>query len=122
MSHRLTVSAIYALTVSLLAVPALAGDLAAAIAFSPSTGKSGAAWNFETKGQAEAEAYNQCGVEDCDTVMVFAQCGALAVGDGYGMGYAADLSAAVAEEKALANCSGYTGNCQITLSFCNEGY
>ena len=102
--------------------PAAAADLFAAIAFSAATGKAGAAWNYATGGEAEAEAVGQCGVEDCGSVMVFDQCGAIAVGDGFGMGYAADSSTAVADEKALANCDGFTTNCTVTMSLCNEGF
>ena len=102
--------------------PAAAEGLFAAIAFSPATGKAGASWNYATGGEAEGEAVVQCGVEDCGSVMVFDQCGAIAVGDGYGMGYAADSSTAVADEKALANCDGFTSNCAVTMSLCNEGF
>ena len=38
-----------------------------------------------------------------------------------GMGFSADKSVAKAEETALTNCTGYTANCLITMSFCNEG-
>lgn len=82
----------------------------------------GTAWNFETGMLAETEAYNNCGAEDCDTLVVFSQCGALAVGDGYAYGYGYDLSLSVATDTALANCNGYTGNCEVTAAFCNEGY
>ena len=102
--------------------PAAAEGLFAAIAFSAATGKAGAAWNYATGGEAEAEAVGQCGVDDCGPVMVFGQCGAIAVGDGFGMGYAADSSTAVADEKALANCDGFTTNCAVTMSLCNEGF
>ena len=100
----------------------LAEGLFAAIAFSPSTGMSGTAWNFETAGLAETEAYHQCGYEDCGTVVVFQHCGAIAVGRElyYGYGYA--LSSATAIDIALQNCEARTINCEITAAFCNEGY
>ena len=101
--------------------PAVAQDLFAAIAFSAATGKAGASWNYATDGEAEGQAVAQCGVDDCAPVMVFGQCGAIAVGDGYGMGYAADPVASVADAKALENCSGFTSNCAVTMSLCNEG-
>lgn len=113
-----------ALTVGMgfaLPLPAAAADLFGAIAFSPSTGKVGGGWNFATKAQATGEAVKQCGVGDCSAVVTFPHCGAVAVGDGYGMGFSADKTAAKAEETALANCSGYTSNCLITMSFCNDG-
>ena len=110
--------------IALLAAPlaatgtaGLAEGLYAAIAFSPSTGLSGSAWNFESDGDAQAEAATQCGVDDCYTAVVFQQCGAIAVGDGYGMGFASDLSSATAQDTALASCSEYTTNCQVTASF-----
>ena len=103
-----------------LALPVSAADLFGAIAFSPSTGKVGGGWNFAAKSDASAEAVTQCGVGDCAAVVIFPSCGAVAVGDGYGMGFSADGSAAKAEETALANCSGYTANCLITMSFCND--
>ena len=107
--------------IALAAGPAAAQDLFAAIAYSPSTGKAGASWNYATGTEAEGEAVGQCGVDDCGPVMVFGQCGAIAVGDGYGMGYAADPSAAVADAMALENCNGFTSNCAVTMSLCNDG-
>jgi len=106
----------------LTAAPVAAEGLYAAIAFSPQTGQSGGSWNYDSEATAETEAYASCGAEDCGTVLVFQQCGAVAVGDGYGMGFAGDLSSAVAQEAALASCGEFTTGCQVTLSFCNEGY
>lgn len=96
-------------------------ELYAAIAFSPSTGYSGTSWNFSSQGAAEDEAYAQCGYTDCGTVLWFTQCGAIAVGDGYGYGtgYAPALSTAT--DTALQNCYGYADNCEITAAFCNDG-
>lgn len=122
MSLRLAAPLLIALAAPvLLATPVLADGLFGAIAFSPSTGKVGAGWNFASKGEASADAVSRCGVGDCDAVVVFPNCGAVAVGDGFGMGFSADKSVAKAEETALANCSGYTSNCLIVQSFCNEG-
>ena len=118
MSDRLATA--FAFTLA-LAAPAFAEGLFGAIAFSPSTGKVGAGWNFATKDEASADSISRCGVGDCSAVVVFPNCGAVAVGDGFGMGFSADQSVAKAEETALANCSGYTANCLIVQSFCNEG-
>ena len=104
-----------------LSTPAKADGLFGAIAFSPSTGKVGAGWNFSSKQDASADSVARCGVGDCSAVVVFPNCGAVAVGEGFGMGFSADQSVAKAEETALANCSGYTANCLIVQSFCNEG-
>ena len=94
----------------------------AAITFSPSTGNYGTAWDFQTGTQAETEAYYQCGTEDCDTVVVFTQCGALAVGNGLYYGYAYDLSSATAIDTAMQYCEAGTTNCQVMAAFCNKGY
>ena len=118
MSYRLAAALITALT---LATPAAADGLFGAMAFSSTTGKVGLGYNFATKDEASTEAINQCGVGDCSVVVIFPKCGAVAVGDGFGMGFSADNSESKASETALANCSGYTANCQIYQSYCNEG-
>ena len=104
-----------------MAAPVAAADLFAAIAFSPSTGKAGSALNNDSGDIAETEAFLQCGSPDCYTAVVFQQCGALAVGDVYGMGFAADATSAAAEESALASCNAFTTNCAVTASACNDG-
>ena len=114
-------TALVALGVVLLPGAALA-ELFAAIAFSPATGKSGTAWNYETQSLAETEAFAQCGVDDCGTVLWFNQCGAIAVGDGYGYGTGYDLSLDAATTTALQYCDQYAANCQVTAAFCNDGY
>ena len=78
--------------------------------------------NFETETLAETEAYQQCGSEDCDTALIFQQCGAIAVGQGYGWGAASDLSSATAIDNALDICGENDSGCEITAAFCNEGY
>lgn len=119
MSYRLAAALITALALPAMATSAVAADLFGAMAFSPSTGKVGVGYNFPTKDAAAGEAVTQCGVGDCDAVVVFPSCGAVAVGDGFGMGFSADNSASKAEETALANCSGYTSNCLIIETRCN---
>ena len=121
MPYRAVLVLITACALPLMALPAVAEGLFGAIAFSPSTGKVGNGFNFASKGEASSEAVTQCGVGDCTAVVVFPNCGAVAVGDGFGMGFSADKSVAKSEETALANCSSYTSNCLITMSFCNEG-
>lgn len=106
----------------LTAAPVAAEGLFAAIAFSPLTGETGGSWNYDTEAAAETEAKTSCGMDDCGTVVVFQQCGAIAVGDGFGMGFAGEQTSAVAQETALASCGQYTSGCQVTLSFCNEGF
>jgi hypothetical protein len=110
-----------ALILALLPGGAMA-ELYGAISYSTSTGMAGTAWNFQTGSLAETEAYHNCGYNDCDTLVVFTQCGAIAVGDGYVYGYGYDRSLNRASNIALQNCDGYTSNCQITAAFCNDGY
>ena len=121
MRYRLAVALACALGLTAGAAPVMADGLFGAIAFSPSTGKVGGGWNFTAEGEASSEAVVQCGADDCDTVVVFPNCAAVAVGDGYGMGFSADASVALSEETALSNCDGFTTNCLVTMSFCNEG-
>ena len=121
MRTRLAFALVCALGLTVGAAPAMAEKLFGAIAFSPSTGKVGVGWNFAGKPDASSEAVGQCGVDDCDTVVVFPNCAAVAVGDGYGMGFSADKSVEQSEETALSNCDGFTTNCLVTMSFCNEG-
>ena len=121
MSNTHAVLALCALALTAGSAPAKAEKLFGAIAFSASTGKVGGGWNYAAKKAATSEAVNQCGADDCDTVVVFPNCGAIAVGDGYGMGFSADKSVAKSEETALSNCTGYTTNCLVVQSFCNEG-
>ena len=112
---------VLALGLSVGAAPAMAEGLFGAIAFSPSTGKVGGGWSFAVEGEATSEAVLQCGVDDCETVVTFPNCAAVAVGDGYGMGFSADKSVETSEGTALSNCDGFTTNCLVTMSFCNEG-
>lgn len=121
MSYRAVLVLLTVCALPLMMVPAAADGLFGAIAFSASTGKVGSGYNFASKGEASSEAVTQCGIGDCAAVVVFPNCGAVAVGDGFGMGFSANKSVAKSEETALANCSSYTSNCLITMSFCNEG-
>ena len=117
---RKSVTLMIICALSLSAVPAMAEKVFGAIAFSSSTGKFGWVKNTATKADAQSEAVAQCGVDDCDTVVVFPNCAALSVGDGFGMGFSADKSASRAEDTALAQCDGFTTSCIISASFCND--
>ena len=121
MSNRYAVLTLCALALTAGSAPARAEKLFGAIAFSATTGKVGTGWNFAAKKEASSEAVKRCGSDDCDAVVVFPNCGAIAVGDGYGMGFSADKSVAKSEETALSNCTGYTTNCLVVQSFCNQG-
>ena len=121
MSNRYAVLTLCALALTAGSAPAKAEKLFGAIAFSASTGKVGTGFNFAAKNEASTEAVKQCGMDDCDSVVEFAHCGAIAVGDGFGYGYSADKSAAKSEETALSNCTGLTTNCLVIQSLCNQG-
>ena len=121
MRHILAIGGL-GLVFSLGAGAALAEGPYAAIAFSPTTGQAGSSWNFDTEILAETEAFLQCGKDDCYTAVIFNDCGAIAVGDGYGMGYGHDVTSDKASALALGSCTEFTTNCQITAAFCNEGY
>ena len=116
------VAAVLVAVSGVIAAPAMAEGLFGAIAFSPSTGKAGTAWNNDSADLAETDAYLQCGSQDCYTAVISQQCAAIAVGDGHGMGFAADVSTAAVTETALAKCTNFTSNCELTASFCNDGY
>jgi len=117
-----TMAALLIAVLAVSAAPVMAEGLFGAIAFSPSTGKAGTAWNNDSADLAETEAYLQCRSEDCYTAVVSQQCAAIAVGDGHGMGFASDASSAAVAETALAKCANFTSNCEVTASFCNDGY
>ncbi len=107
----------------LAAMPGLASaELFAAIAYSPATGMAGTAWNFDTQTLAETEAGFNCGSADCGTIVVFTQCGAIAVGDGNAYGFSSAGSLAAATEGAMSSCDGFTTSCEITAAFCNDGF
>ena len=105
---------------SVAAAPVLAEGLFGAIAFSPSTGQYGWAKNAADEGSASVQAVGGCGQDDCEMVVVFPNCAALSVGDGFGMGFSKAESIATSEETALAQCDGFTTNCIVSASLCND--
>lgn len=105
---------------TMMTSPVLAADLFGAIAFSPSTGQYGWAKNQSIEASAADEAVVGCGVDDCEAVVVFANCAALSVGDGYGMGFSKAKNIGKAEEAALAKCDEFTTNCIVSASVCND--
>ena len=75
-----------------------------------------------SRGQTQTRAMNACKRYGggCKVVINFHNaCGALAVGDGNGSGYAWGASQEDAEWKALANCDQYTYSCVIVRSVCS---
>ena len=120
MSNRVAFALACGLALSVSAAPAMAEGLFGAIAFSPSTGQYGWAKNQTVEAGASDEAVTGCGIGDCEAVVVFPNCAALSVGDGYGMGFSKAKSQAKAEEAALATCDGFTTNCIVSASVCND--
>ncbi len=119
MRFGLAVAVAFGLTLSVGAAPAMAEKLFGAIAFSPSTGQYGWAKNQTVEAGASDEAVSGCGVDDCQSVVVFPNCAALSVGDGYGMGFSKAKSVGKAEDAALAKCDEFTTNCIVSVSVCN---
>ncbi len=105
---------------ALAAAPALAEGLFGAFAFSPSTGQYGWVKNAGDEGSASSGAVSGCAVDDCQPVVVFAQCAAISVGDNYGMGFSTAETIAKSEETALARCDEFTTNCIVSDSLCND--
>jgi serine/threonine-protein kinase len=118
------------LTGQLLALLALGLSAAAAdakeygaIAFSSQSGAHGYSHNYSSRGAAEQRALSGCRRNGggCRVVLYFNDaCGALAVGDGYGSGYAWGTSRRQAEGRALSNCNGYTSSCQVVRWVCSK--
>lgn len=120
MSNRFAFALACGLALSVSAAPAAAEGLFGAIAFSPSTGQYGWAKNQSVESSASDEAVAGCGVDDCESVVVFANCAALSVGDGYGMGFSKAKSLGKAEDAALAKCDEFTTSCIVSASICND--
>ncbi|OBJ67680.1 DUF4189 domain-containing protein [Mycobacterium sp. 1274756.6] len=75
------VMASFATVVGLTVAVAPAADAATywgAIAYSPSTGSGGRAWDHPTKESANSMALSYCGYTDCKVLVSFTDCGAVA--------------------------------------------
>jgi hypothetical protein len=109
-----------ALLFALAAPTAFAGSYGA-IAYSPSTGKSGTSWNYSCVDEATRAAVGFCGQGDCDWVRwVGDQCAALAVASNGATGDAANSNRGLAEYTALQTCANYGGtDCHIQASVCS---
>lgn len=89
-----------------------------AIAFSKSTGKYGGAWNHKSFEAAQSRAMQECGVIDCESVLVFQNSfGAFAQADDTWGGGSANTQAQ-AEQMAIQSCKKIASNpetCEVTL-------
>jgi serine/threonine-protein kinase len=91
----------------------------AAVAYSPSTGATGAAWNYSCAGEAQESAMGACEQADCTSPMwVENGCIALAKGSG-GWGWAWNGDRGLARYQALQSCSNYGSGCHIVQSACS---
>jgi hypothetical protein len=91
-----------------------------ALAWSPSTGSSGQAWNASCADEAERSAIGYCGVGDCYSVTwVQNGCAALAVGDGGKYGWAWTGDRGTAAYNALQKCNGTTSGCRVVAWTCS---
>jgi serine/threonine-protein kinase len=107
------------------AVLAPAGAVAqnyGAIAYSPSTGADGWAFDYPSRAVAERNALQDCRkyADDCAIQLWFRDaCGALAVGDnGYGTGWGTDRR--IAESYAIQTCRKYTSKCAVRRWVCTS--
>ncbi|MBY0527011.1 MAG: DUF4189 domain-containing protein [Gemmataceae bacterium] len=105
----------------------LTGDTYAAIAYSPSTGKVGYAYNYGSRWSAEKAALNNCPVSDA-RIVTWVNNGfcAIAVGDdkscwGTGYSYGDGASTAFAKQRAINECSKRTTNPRIAVCICSQG-
>lgn len=101
---------------------AQAQDMYGAIAYSPSSGAHGYAYDYASQAGAEDRALDECRSygEGCQNVMWFRNaCGALAVGpDGWGSDWGEDRSRA--ENKAINACQQHSSNCQVIRWVCTS--
>jgi len=91
-----------------------------AIAYSPSTGADGWAYDYGSRAAAERAALSNCRshADDCVVPIWFRNaCGALPVGsDGYGSGWGSNRR--LAERFALRSCRKHTSDCGIKRWAC----
>lgn len=96
------------------AAPAAARDYYGAIAYSPSTGAYGTAYDYPSQGAAEQAAMGECSrhAGDCQSPLWFRNaCGALFVGNGGGWGTGWGTSLRLANSYAERTCAKNTGGC-----------
>ena len=118
---RFRVTAVLALAWSLAGA---GGALAAfgAIAFSPQSGAHGYSYGAGTRAQAERIAMSNCRAHGagCRLLVYFQNaCGALAVGNGNGYGFAWAASRGQAEGRAMRECRNQTSSCRIISWSCS---
>ncbi len=96
-----------------------------AIAYSPSSGAHGSAYNFGNLGSAGSRALGECqanagGAGDCEVQVTFQACGAIATAPDLSFGTGYGPTQASAQGEALAICGRYATGCQIADTICND--
>ncbi len=111
------------LVLASLSPAAHARDYYGAIAVSPSTLALGWAYNFRSRGGAEADALSRCAQNagDCQIGTWFRNaCGAFASGDGGGWGAAWGPTSRSAIRNALNECAQHAGHCVWKRWVCTQ--
>jgi serine/threonine-protein kinase len=99
---------------------ALADDKYGAIAFSQDTGRHGYSYNYDSRGEAERRALNECG-RGCTVAVWFRNaCGALAVGEDNAYGSGWSTSRREAENIAMNGCGEHSGSCSVVRWACTD--
>lgn len=118
---RVLMSGAFAVGLSLAGTGAALADFGA-IAFSPQNGAFGYSYGAGTRGQAERIAMSNCRANGagCRLLVYFQNaCGALAVGNGNGYGFAWAGSRGQAEGRAMRECRNRTSSCRIVAWSCS---
>jgi serine/threonine-protein kinase len=102
--------------------PAIAADYYGAIAYSPSTGAFGRAWDYQTRRHAERVALRHCRKQarDCQLVWFRNACGAVAAGNSGGWGSAWAMNERIASHRAMARCRQYDSGCRVRVWQCTS--
>jgi serine/threonine-protein kinase len=105
----------------LMLCSAARADSHGSIAFSPSTGASGAAWSYCDDPSANAAAISACNQSDCQWVVEFHNtCAAVAANGKHDYGWAWNSDRGAAEQNALNQCGTHGASCQIVESVCSN--
>jgi serine/threonine-protein kinase len=123
MMNRSAVAALAGLVLAVAPPSMASASEFGAIAFSPSTGAHGYAFNHNSRRAAERAAMNGCRGYGggCRIVVWFSDaCAALAVGDGYGYGYSWAESRNQAQNRAIRECNTQTSSCEVVRWVCSK--
>ncbi|MBX3573941.1 MAG: DUF4189 domain-containing protein [Mesorhizobium sp.] len=118
---RVLLSGAFAVGLSLAGAGVALADFGA-IAFSPQSGAYGYSYGAGTRAQAERIAMSNCRANGagCRLLVYFRNaCGALAVGNGNGYGYAWAGTRGQAEGRAMQECRNQTSSCRLVAWSCS---